>query len=220
MADRTRRSGFDRYAAIWSAVRLRWVFAGTLIARLAQAMIPLTLLLLFSERMDGFAPAGVAVALFGTAFAAISPLTARLSDRHGAGVLIGAGGISTASLVLLAVVPSATWSWIAVVIAGASMPPLTATLRGEIVARLRDEPDRAAAFSLDAVASELLFVAGPSAVAATLILGQPAGAVIAAAVLILAGSSVVAIAADSRDHLREPSPRPRHRGISQAAGLL
>ena len=41
-----------------------------------------------------------------------------------------------------------------------STPPLTSALRAVITARLTAERDRAAAFSLDAIATELLFIAG------------------------------------------------------------
>ncbi|MGD0699362.1 MAG: hypothetical protein ABSA02_05700 [Trebonia sp.] len=51
---------------------------------LAQTMMPLTVLLLFRQRTGSFAAAGIAVAVFGIAFVAGGPVTARLADRHGA----------------------------------------------------------------------------------------------------------------------------------------
>jgi predicted MFS family arabinose efflux permease len=211
--------GYRRYAPVWSVRPVRWAFTGTLIGRMAQTMIPLTLLLLFRQRTGSFAAAGLAVAVFGTAFAAAGPVTARLADRHGSRVLAGAGAVSAASLVLLAVAASPAWSWTAVVIAGMSTPPLTSALRAEIVARLVAERDRAAAFSLDAVATELLFVTGPVAVAAAVALGRTTDAVFAAAGLVLAGSAFVTLAAGRSVPRPAPAAVPDRQGNRPAARL-
>jgi hypothetical protein len=65
--------------------------------------------------------------------------------------------------------------WIAVTAAGLSTPPLTAALRATIAVGLT-ERDRVAAFSLDAIATELLFIAGPALVSAASALGGTADA--------------------------------------------
>jgi MFS family permease len=152
--------GWRRYEPVWSARPVRRAFAGTLLARTAQTMLPLTILLLFRERTGSFAAAGVAVAVSGLASVAGGPVTARLADRRGTRVLAIAGVVSAASLVLLAITPSPALSWIAVTAAGLSTPPLTAALRATITTGLTAERDRAAAFSMDAIATELLFIAG------------------------------------------------------------
>jgi hypothetical protein len=187
--------GWRRYGPVWSVRPVRRAFAGTLIARMAQTMIPLTLLLLFRERTGSFAAAGVAVAAFGLAFVAGGPVTARLADQWGTWIMAGAGAVSAASLVLLGVAASPAVSWIAVVIGGVSVPPLSSALRATIVVGLTAEGDRAAAFSLDAIATELLFVAGPGLVSAAAALGEVADALFVAAGLVLAGSAVIARAA-------------------------
>ena len=202
------RRGYRRYGPVWSVRPVRWAFAGTLIGRMAQTMTPLTVLLLFRQRTGSFAAAGIAVAVFGIAFVAGGPLTARLADRHGNRVLVGAGTVNAASLVLLAAAASPSLSWIAVVIAGTSVPPLTSALRAEIVARLTAERDRAAAFSLDAVATELLFVAGPALVAAAVAFGRTADALFAAGALALAGSAFITFAAGRIARLLLPAAAP------------
>ena len=123
------RPGWRRCRAGRSVRPVRLAFAGTLTARMAQTMIPLTLLLLFRERTGSFAAAGLAVAVSGLAFVAGGPVVARLADRRGPRVLAVAGAVSAASLVLLAVTASPVVSWVAVAAAGASTPPLTAALR-------------------------------------------------------------------------------------------
>jgi hypothetical protein len=189
------RPGWRRYGPAWSARPVRRAFAGTLTARAAQTMIPLTVLLLFRQRTGSFAAAGAAAAVFSLAFVAAGPATARLADRRGSRVLAVAGAVNAASLVLLAVTASPAVSWIAVTAAGASTPPLTAALRATITAALADGRDRAAVFSLDAIATELLFVAGPALVSAASALGKTADALFAASGLVAAGSVLTARAA-------------------------
>jgi hypothetical protein len=184
--------GWRRYEPVWSARPVRRAFAGTLIARTAQTMLPLTILLLFRERTGSFAAAGIAVAVSGLASVAGGPVTARLADNRGTRVLAIAGAVCAASLVLLAVTASPAVSWIAVTAAGLSTPPLTAALRATITKGLTAERDRAAAFSLDAIATELLFVAGPALVSAAAALGSTSDALFVASVLVVTGSALIA----------------------------
>jgi hypothetical protein len=214
------RAGLRRYGSVWSVRPVRWVFTGTLIARMAQTMMPLAMLLLFRQRTGSFAAAGSAVAVFGLAFVVGGPVTARLADRHGARVLFAAGGVNAAAVILLALTASLVVSWIAVAVAGLSVPPLTSALRVTIAARLTGDRDRAAAFSMDAIATEVLFVAGPAVVSAAVALGGSADALVAAGGLVVIGCAVVTVAADR--NARQPAPGTagsRHRGAGQAAVL-
>jgi len=214
------RPGYRAYAPAWSVRPVRRAFAGTLIGRAAQTMVPLTVLLLFRQRTGSFAAAGIAVAVFGIASVGGGPVTARLSDRRGNRVLVCAGVVSAASLVLLAVTASLAVSWIAVAVAGMSVPPLTSALRAAIVAHLGAEPDRAAAFSLDAIATELLFVAGPALVSASVALGRTSDALLVAAVLLLAGPAFVALTAGRGSRQTPPSVAALPSGSGQAAQLV
>jgi hypothetical protein len=214
------RPGWRRYEPVWSVRRVRRAFTGTLIARTAQTMMPLTLLLLFRERTGSFTAAGVAVAAFGLAFVAGGPVTARLADRWGTWVMAGAGAVSAASLVLLGVTASPVASWLAVVIAGVSVPPLTSALRAAIVVGLTAEGDRAAAFSLDAIATELLFVAGPGLVAAAAALGAVADALFVAAGLVVVGSAVITRAAGRDTRRSHPVAAAGRPSRARQAALL
>lgn len=203
------RRGYRRYGPVWSVRPVRWAFAGTLTARLAQTMVPLTFLLLFHQRPGGFAAAGAMVAVYGLASVAGGPLSARLVDRYGARVLLAVGLVNAACLVLLAVTTSPVASWGLVVALGASVPPLTPALRATIMTYLTGEGDRAAAFSLDAVGTEVLFVAGPAVVAAAVAIANPADALIVAAGLVLAGSaSATIVGRQARAPGREVPGRP------------
>jgi hypothetical protein len=217
-AARCPRRGWRRYEPVWSARTVRRAFAGTLIARMAQTMMPLTLLLVFRERTGSFAAAGGAVAAFGLAFVAGGPVTARLADRWGTWIMAAAGAVSAASLALLGVTASPVVSWIAVVIAGVSVPPLTSALRATIVVGLTAEGDRAAAFSLDAIATELLFVAGPGLVSAAAAFGAVADALFVAAGLVVVGCAVMTRAAGRPSGpAGRPAGRARRRSRPDAA---
>ncbi len=203
--------GWRRYQPAWSVPRVRRAFAGTLVARLAQTMIPLTVLLLLRQRTGSFAEAGGAVAVFGFASVAGGPVIARLADRHGPRVLAGAGLASGAFLLVLALATSPGASWAAVALAGVTVPPLTAALRATVTASLA-EADRAAAFSLDAIATELLFVAGPALVAMVAAVHAIAAALVAAGFLTAAGAAAVARAAARAEPgggVAAPSPTRR-----------
>ena len=196
--------GWRRYEPVWSVRPVRRAFTGTLIARTAQTMLPLTILLLVRHRTGSFTEAGIAVAVSGLATVAGGPVTARLADRRGPHVLAVAAAVNAASLVLLAVTASPAVSWIAVATAGLSVPPLTAALRATITVGLTTERDRAAAFSLDAIATELLFIAGPALVSAAAALGGTADALFAASGLVVTGSALITRAAART--VRQPVP--------------
>jgi predicted MFS family arabinose efflux permease len=212
------RQGWRRYGPAWSVRPVRWAFAGALTARLAQTMVPLSLLLFFGERPGGFAVAGTAVAVYALASVAGGPVSARLADKHGQGVMLAAGVACAASLVLLAVTATPVVSWACLIAAGASVPPLTAALRATIVAYLPAKGDRAAAFSLDAIATEVLFIAGPAVVAAAAAAGRPADALVVAAGLMLAGTVTTALA--SRRGAHQPAQTPARQPAAALARLL
>jgi len=200
---------------VWSVRPLRWIFAGVLTAGLGQTMMPLALLLLFHQRVGGFALAGIAVAVYGVTFAAAGPVIARMADRHGAVIMLAAGLASAAGVALLAVTASPVMTWAGLVVAGVSTPPLTATLRAAIVTCLPSGPDRTAAFSLDAIGTEVLFICGPAVVGVTVAAGTPSDALLVAAGLLLTGTITTVLA--GRGQLRPATPSPARR---IAAGLV
>jgi hypothetical protein len=102
---------------------------------------------------------------------------------------------------------------------GASTPPLTSALRATIIAELAAERDRAAAFSLDAIATELLFVAGPALVSAAAVLGATAGALFAAAGLVVAGAALVTRAASGTARRTAPVAAAPRRSAALAPWL-
>ena len=156
-------------------------------------MVPLALLLMVQQQTGSYAVAGLASATLGIAMAVMAPVLGRLADRRGPRrVLLAEAALYPLLLALLvAVVLSG-----APTAAGASPPPpppapATPLVSGTVRALWSrvDPAVRPTAYALDATATELVFVAGPTTVAALTVLAAPAVAVGVAGVLAVAGAA-------------------------------
>ena len=185
---------------------------------MAQTVMPLTVLLLFRQRTGSFPAAGIAVAVFGIAFVAGGPAPRAWRTGTATGSWSARGRSARRA-----------WSPGGSCIAGPVLDrrchrrddraAADVCPAGEIVARLTAERDRAAAFSLDAVATELLFVAGPALVAAAVAFGRTADALFAAGALALAGSAFITLAAGRSARLLMPAAAPARQGGRPSALL-
>jgi len=181
--------GLRRFGAVFADRRVRWATAGAVTGRLAQTILPLALLLAVEDRLHDFAAAGTVVATYALASAAGAPVVGRLVDRWGAAVLVGFAVLSaaaTAGLAFSSTVPVMIGFAAA---AGVTTPPLGASLRA-VVVRALPERTQAAALSLDSVATEVLFIVGPTVAGAVAAAGSPAAALFACAALMLAGAVI------------------------------
>ncbi|MBN9630753.1 MAG: MFS transporter [Actinobacteria bacterium] len=153
-------------------------FVPALIGRSALAMAGLAVLLAVQEGTGSFALAGLASAAFGLANVVAAPWRARAVDRWGQpralgllGIVQAAGFVGFGIVSAVATAPGsvAGWSVALAVVVGLSAPPLGAAMR-VVWSSLTDAgPQREKAFSLDAVAEELLFVGGPVAITAIIV---------------------------------------------------
>ncbi|MGY1749196.1 MFS transporter [Modestobacter sp. SYSU DS0511] len=183
------------YLAVWrlpsAPVLLLAGFAG----RLPSSMIPLALLLMVQRQTGSYAVAGGVSAMFGIATAVMAPVLGRLADRRSPRrvllvqavvhpVLLGAG-----ALVVLGGAP--VWAMLlAAAGIGASTPLVSGTVRA-LWSRV-DPRVRPTAYALDATATELVFVAGPTLVAALTFLARPSVALAVAGVLGVVGALGIA----------------------------
>src|SRR4051794_33945239 len=172
-----------------------------------SAMVPLALLLMVQQQTGSYAVAGLASATLGIAMAAMAPVLGRLADRRGPrGVLLAQAAIYPLALAaLVAVVLSGAPA--AAILAGAAAAGASAPLVSGTVRALWSRVDpsvRVSAFALDATVTELVFVAGPTAVALLAVFASPAIAVAVAGVLAIGGA--VGIATSSAPRACGPGP--------------
>ena len=198
------------YLTVWrlpsAPVLLLSGFAG----RLPSSMVPLALLLMVQEQTGSYAVAGAVSATYGIATAALAPVFGRLADRRSPRpVLLVQSLLYPLLLVAMAaVVLTAAPVWLMLVAAaavGASTPLVSGTVRA-LWSRV-DPRVRPTAYALDATATELVFVAGPTLVAALTLLASPSVALAVAGVLGVAGAFGIAGSAPMRAWQPVVAPR-------------
>lgn len=163
-------------------------------------MAALAIALSVREAGAGYRLVGVATGVFAVAGAIGGPLLGRVVDRTGQPrVLVVSAVVSGSGYGLLALAPGSVYGILAgAVVAGAAAPPLEPCLRAlwpELVA----EEQVQAAYAVDAGAQEVVFIAGPLAVAGVAALGPAPLALWLAAGLGLLGSLMMATARPSRE---------------------
>jgi MFS family permease len=189
------------YLPVWrlpsAPVLLTAGFAG----RLPSSMVPLALLLMVQQTTGSYAIAGLASATHGIAMALMAPVLGRLADRRGPrGVLLTQACVYPlllTTLIALVLGGAPAWGVIAGSFAtGASTPLVSGTVRA-LWSKV-DPRIRPTAFALDATTTELVFVVGPTLVAALTVLATPAVAVAVAGVLATAGAVAIAMSGAMR----------------------
>lgn len=200
-------TALGRYVEIRRIPGLTALLVTGIVARLGSGMTPLALLLLVKGATGRFAYASLAVGLYALAGVSISPAIGRLADRLGPSpVLLGsavAHAMALAGLVVTAQEGSALPLICAVAAAvGGTYPPLTAVIRGACNRMTGPgtgwERLRATVLAADTALYEVVFVIGPLLVGAFGAIATPAVAIIAAAGLTLAGTTLVAFGAAMR----------------------
>jgi MFS family permease len=180
-------------------------------------MAPLAILLLVRGATHSYAAAGAATGAFALATAAIAPIQGRLVDRFGRMRVLGPAGF-TQGLVLIVLVllarahASAGALVLLAGVAGALLPPIAASVRALLREVMPDHRVREAAYALEAVAQELIWITGPLVVAVVVGATSPAGAVLVVAVVCIGGTAVFVLSPLARDR----APRAHHDGRTAA----
>jgi MFS family permease len=210
------------YLTVWrlpsAPVLLLAGFAG----RLPSAMVPLALLLMVQQQTGSYAVAGLASATLGIASAVMAPVLGRLADRRGPRPILFAQAAAYPLLLalLIAVVLGNAYDVVvigAAALAGMSTPLVSGTVRA-LWSRV-DVRVRPTAYALDATATELVFVVGPSLVAALAVFVSSAAAVAVAAGLGAAGALGVATSAPIRSYVPVVGARASLFSTVLAAGM-
>jgi MFS family permease len=190
---------------------LRFSAAG-FVGRMPMAMFGLGTVLLIASVTGRYGLAGIVAAAGSVSYAVCAPQAARLSDRFGQRrvlrplVIFFAG--STVALICCAEFRAPLWTLLVTgAVAGASMPSLGSMVRARWSALLGGSPLLHAAFSLESVLDETIFVIGPAVVTLLATQVHPAAGVVVAMVACLAGTLLLA-AQRSTEPPARPAPPP------------
>ncbi len=187
-------SAAPSYAAVLRIRHACRTFGAALLGRLSYGMVSLSLVLAVKEATGSYAVSGTVMALFGLTSVFLSPARAGLVDRYGPRRVLPP--MAAVYALLLTVLAFAT-SWPGAsgillgglaVSAGACTPPLGPVMRTLWSGLVPDRRLLQRAYSLDAVAEELLFVTGPLLVGLLVQVAAPSVGLAVSAALVLTGS--------------------------------
>jgi MFS family permease len=199
----------SRYLRILRAPAARRPFAAAVVARLPISMAPLGIVLLVQDVRGSYAIAGLVTAAFALSQALGTPVWGRLVDRVGQPRVLGPTGVVSGVLlaVLALVTVGGAGDAVLLVLAagvGLSFPPVTPAMRGAWRVVLEHEDDRRAAYALDAVAVETIFVGGPLLLSVLLVVAPAAVPLLVTAALLAGGSLAYTATHAARSWRPEP----------------
>ncbi|GLY52643.1 MFS transporter [Lentzea sp. NBRC 102530] len=169
------------------------------VGRLPMAMRTLGCLLMVSALTGSYSLAGAVSAVFGIAMAVSGPFLARLVDRHGQPRTLVwsavAHGLGVGVLVAAVVWGAPAWTYFpAAVLAGLTSIPMGSLVRARWAVVAGDRIQ--AAYALEAVVDEVIYILGPLLVVWLSVHLAPAAGLVGAVVLAVAGG--LALAAQPR----------------------
>ncbi|MFE5582701.1 MFS transporter [Kitasatospora sp. NPDC056531] len=201
------------YLALLRAPHVTRLLLGTLLGRMPAGMTALVIALALRDAGVPYSRIGLATAAYAISAAVGGPVLGRIVDRTGQPrVLLASAVVAGGGYALLALDPgSPVAAPLGAAVAGLAMPPLEPCLRS-LWPDVVEEEQLDTAYAFDSASQQILYVAGPLAVAGIAGLFSPVAALWVAAGLGLAGALIVATAAPARAW-RAPARE-------QSAGLL
>lgn len=207
-----------RYAAVLREPHVAALVASTLIARFPIGINALAMILFLRAQTGSFAIAGAVAGALAAGSGVGAPVQGRLVDGFGARrVLVPLAVVHAAALgglVALGLAGAHVAPLVACgLLAGFAIPPTSSVLRSLWPTLLRERPELVqAAYALDSVLIELIFICGPLLTAAIATVFSPAAALAVSAASVVAGTVAFTALPPARA-IRPDRDRPR-------AGLL
>ncbi|GAA4266283.1 MFS transporter [Frondihabitans peucedani] len=213
-----RHGGLSGYTTLLGPTDRRVLFAAGVTARIPLAVVGFSVLFFVQATSGSFAVAGFASGLAVAAMAGVSPVFGRIADRRGqkGALLVAAIGHPLAIALLIALgLAGASLPFVSIgaLLVGATIAPVGAFMRARWSAMLGATPSLQVAFSLEAIADELVWVFGPALASLVSGLIDPAAGLVISAVFGTVGSlwlrrgdevEVVAAPASGRRHVFVP----------------
>jgi MFS family permease len=167
------------------------LFATSCVARLPMGALGLLLVLHTQQISGSYARGGLATGVYAIALAASNPLLARIVDRRGQTAVLRTGApLCAAAVVVLAVLPDG--APLGAILAGAAaagmfQPPVGACMRALWPVLLDGADRRHAAYALEGVVLEIVYICGPVAIVAGIGSWSTSAALLACAGFLLVG---------------------------------
>jgi len=171
-------------------------FATSLVGRLSYGVVSLSMILTLTAGGRDYAFAGLVMALRGLAVVLTSPFRAWLIDRHGPRRALPpmAAGFAAPLVAIALIPPRSGVGDVAIAVlatAGAACsPPLGVVMRALWGTLVEDRDLLPAAYSLDGVVEETLYVAGPLIAGLIVVVAAPALGLLVTAGLAVAGTGL------------------------------
>jgi MFS family permease len=194
----------SRYLSILRRRGALLPFLAAVVGRLPIAMGPLGMVLLVQQIRGSYSIAGVVTAAGAVSMSVGMPLWGRSLDRFGHPWVIGATSVLSGGFMAafaLSAVHGAGDPVLLVLSAGAGLtfPPMSPAMRGAWRTVLPLEVDRRAAYALDAVAVETIFVGGPLLLSLLLVTTPAEVPLLVTASLLTAGGVAYSVTRAARD---------------------
>ena len=182
------------YQAVLRTPYASRAFGAALLGRSSYGVAPLSLVLALSGATGSYAVAGGVMALFALTVSVLAPVRAGLIDKYGPRRALPPMAVAFA--LVLVCLAAGTWRPGApgpllgalAMAAGVCAPPLGPVMRTVWSELLRDPALLRRGYSLDSVAEELLFVAGPLLAGLVAGFATPPFGLVVSAVLVLTGT--------------------------------
>jgi MFS family permease len=182
-----------RYAALLARPELKGAIVASIVGRIPIGMGGLAIMLAVQEASGSFGRAGGITAFYIGGLAFLAPLLGRTIDRAGPRGILATCAVAyplmlcllVAALRFNAPLPLALAIAFA---AGACYPPITVCMRAFLKQRLGDDALLSAAYSMESILIESIFIVGPMLVACFVAFASAQAAVLFAAACAFAGT--------------------------------